>query len=546
MYHPDNEEEFEPLTESVPIGPDTNRLDPLWYKRAILYEVHVRAFFDTNKDGKGDFQGLAEKIPYLKKLGVTCLWLLPFFDSPLRDDGYDVRDYRKVHPDFGTIEDFKWFVKVAHEHGIRVLIELIMNHSSDQHKWFQESRKGRDNPYSDYYVWSDDPNKYKGTRIIFCDTEKSNWTYDPIRKQYYWHRFFSHQPDLNYDNPAVVAEMMDIARFWLDIGIDGFRADAIPYLYEREGTSNENLPETHEFCKHLRRFMEKEYPGTVLLSEANMMPKDAAAYFGNGDEFQMSFHFPIMPRLFMCLRAECRDKLVDIMEQTPDIPLSCQWVMFLRNHDELTLEMVTDEEREWMWGKYAYDRRMRCNLGIRRRLFPLVENHRIEVELLNALLFSLPGTPVIYYGDEIGMGDNIYLGDRNGVRTPMQWSCDRNAGFSRADTHALYLPLVSDPVYGYQSVNVEAQERSFYSILNWMRKMIRIRQKHLVFSMGSLVFCKHPKNRAVLAYLRMLPTTPVPSTSTAPNASIVAPISALPIDNFSQFGPTITRCEYFC
>ncbi|KAH7824003.1 maltose alpha-D-glucosyltransferase [Monocercomonoides exilis] len=412
MIHHIPAQRLEQPYELVKIHPYSNAEDPLWYKRAVLYEVHVRAFCDTNRDGKGDFQGLAEKIPYLKKLGVTCLWILPFFDSPLKDDGYDVRDYRKVHPDFGDLEDFKWFLKVAHESGLRVIIELIMNHTSDQHFWFQQSRLGKGNPYSDYYVWSDTDTRYSGTRIIFIDTEKSNWTFDPVRKQYFWHRFYSHQPDLNYDNPKVEEEMMDVARFWLKIGIDGFRADAVPYLYEREGTSNENLPETHQFFKRLRRMMDAEFPGTVLLSEANQLPIDAVEYFGRGDEFDMSFHFPVMPRLFMALRKETRFPIVEVMKETPDIPSACQWVVFLRNHDELTLEMVSEEEREYMWGEYAKDARMRCNLGIRRRLFPLVENSRLEAELLNALLFSLPGTPVIYYGDEIGMGDNVFLGDR--------------------------------------------------------------------------------------------------------------------------------------
>ncbi|KAA6393219.1 MAG: Maltose alpha-D-glucosyltransferase/ alpha-amylase [Streblomastix strix] len=537
-YKPD-EELFSPITKH------TNEQDPLWYKHAVLYEVHVRAFCDSNEDGKGDFQGLAEKIPYLRKLGVTCLWLLPFFDSPLKDDGYDIRDYYKVHPDFGDIDDFKWFLKVAHSNGLRVVIELIMNHTSDQHFWFQESKKdkidkvtGEINKYRDYYVWNKDDNRYLGTRIIFIDTEKSNWSYDEQRGEYYWHRFFSHQPDLNYDNEDVEKEMIEVARYWLKLGVDGFRADAVPYLYEREGTSNENLPETHQFFKRLRAIMDKEYPGTILLSEANQLPKEASQYFGVGDEFHLSFNFPVMPRLFIALRKQDRTPIVEVMNQTPDIPQNCQWVIFLRNHDELTLEMVSPEDRDYMWAEFAKDIRMRCNLGIRRRLFPLLDGHRQEVELLNALLLSLPGSPVIYYGDEIGMGDNVYLGDRNGVRTPMQWSIDRNGGFSRADPPLLYLPINSDPLYGYQSVNVEQQERLKYSFLNWMRSIIQVRQKHK----GSLVFCNPECNIHILSFLRILPYSPFPSTNIVPSSEVIAPMQSNTIVNEETLiGPSLTR-----
>jgi maltose alpha-D-glucosyltransferase / alpha-amylase len=477
--------------------------EDLWFKDAVFYELHVRGFYDANGDGVGDFQGLIEKLPYLESLGVTALWLLPFYLSPLEDDGYDIADYRRVHPSYGTIEDFRRFLDAAHARGLRVVTELVLNHTSDQHPWFQEARRDRGSPFRDYYVWSDTDTRYAGTRVIFNDTERSNWTWDPVAKQYYWHRFFSHQPDLNFDNPQVREEMFQVVRYWLDMGVDGFRVDAVPYLYEREGTSCENLPETHAFVKELRALVEREYPGRILLAEANQWPADVRAYFGDGDEFHMAFHFPVMPRIFMALRREDRTPVEDVIENTPAIPETCQWALFLRNHDELTLEMVTDDERLYMYGEFAKDPLMKVNLGIRRRLAPLLENGRRRIELLNALLFSLPGTPILYYGDEIGMGDNVYLGDRNGVRTPMQWTGDRNAGFSRADTNALYAPVISDPVFGWQGVNVEAQERVPTSLLNWMRRLIAVMKKHGrgVFGHGSIRFLK-PENRKVLAFLR--------------------------------------------
>ncbi len=475
--------------------------DPLWYKDAIIYEVPVKSFYDSNADGIGDFRGLMEKLDYLQDLGINTLWILPFYPSPLRDDGYDIADYYSVHPDYGTIEDFQAFLDEAHNRGIRVITELVMNHTSDQHPWFQSARSSPDSPYRDYYVWSDTDQRYLGARIIFIDTERSNWTWDPVAKQYFWHRFFSHQPDLNFDNPKVHEEMLNIVAFWLDKGVDGLRCDAIPYLYEREGTNCENLPETHAFVKKLRRFIDERFENRMLLAEANQWPADVREYFGDGDEFHMAFHFPIMPRIFMALRREDRTPIVEIIQQTPDIPESCQWAIFLRNHDELTLEMVTDAERDYMYYSYASDPRMRLNLGIRRRLAPLMENGRRQIELLNCLLLSLPGTPVIYYGDEIGMGDNIYLGDRNGVRTPMQWSIDRNAGFSRADAARLYSPVIVDPVYGYQAVNVEAQSRVATSLLNWMKRLIAIRKRYPALGRGSIQWL-HPANQRVLAYLR--------------------------------------------
>jgi maltose alpha-D-glucosyltransferase/alpha-amylase len=475
--------------------------DNLWYKDTIMYELHVRAFYDSNADGIGDFRGLIEKLDYLQDLGIDCIWLLPFYKSPLKDDGYDISDYFMVHPDYGTVEDFEAFLKEAHDRGIRVLADLVINHTSDQHQWFQESRRHPDGPYGDYYVWSDTDQRYKQARIIFTDTEISNWTWDPVRKQYFWHRFFSHQPDLNYDNPAVHQAMFDVMKFWLDRGIDGFRCDAVPYLYEREGTNCENLPETHAFCKQMRRFVDDNYTGRVLLAEANQWPADLLPYFGDGDEFHMCFNFPLMPRMFMALRREERRPIVDIISQLPRIPDNCQWGIFLRNHDELTLEMVTDEERDYMYREYARDPRMRLNLGIRRRLAPLLDNGRRQIELLNSLLLTLPGTPIIYYGDELGMGDNIYLGDRNGVRTPMQWTGDRNAGFSRADPQQLYAPVINDPVYGYQAVNVEAQMRTQTSLLRWMRRMIHVRKQYPVFGRGDTRFL-NPTNQKVLAFIR--------------------------------------------
>jgi len=475
--------------------------DPLWYKKAIIYEVHIRAFSDSNADGIGDIQGLIEKLPYIHSLGVTCLWLLPMYPSPLRDDGYDIADYYGIHPDYGTVDDFRELVDEAHKRGIRVLTELVVNHTSDQHPWFQEARRDPKSPKRNWYVWSDTDDKYKGARIIFLDTERSNWTWDPVAKQYFWHRFFSHQPDLNYHNPEVQQAMLDVMKFWLDIGVDGFRCDAVPYLFEREGTNCENLPETHAFLKKLRAKIEAEYQGRILLAEANQWPADVRLYFGEGDEFHMGFHFPVMPRLFMAVRREERTPIVEILQQTPEIPPNCQWALFLRNHDELTLEMVTDEDRDYMYREYARDARMRINLGIRRRLAPLMENGRRRIELMHSILFSLPGTPVLYYGDEIGMGDNYYLGDRNGVRTPMQWTGDRNGGFSRADTAQLYAPVISDPVFGYQALNVEAQERTRSSLLSWIRRLVRVRQRYPVFGFGTLRF-QNPANKKVLGFVR--------------------------------------------
>ncbi|MCY1023075.1 maltose alpha-D-glucosyltransferase [Pyxidicoccus sp. MSG2] len=476
-------------------------LDPLWYKKALIYELHLRAFHDSNGDGHGDIPGLIEKLPYLQDLGVDCLWLLPHYPSPLRDDGYDIADYYGIHPDYGTLADFQRLVDEAHKRGIRLITELVVNHTSDQHPWFQEARSDPKSPKRDWYVWSDSDEIYKGTRIIFVDTERSNWTWDPVAKQYFWHRFFSHQPDLNYDNPEVQEAMLDVMRFWLNMGVDGFRCDAVPYLFEREGTNCENLPETHAFLKKLRKTIDSEYQGKMLLAEANQWPADVRVYFGDGDEFHMGFHFPVMPRLFMGIRKEDRTPIVEIMQQTPDIPNNCQWAIFLRNHDELTLEMVTDEDRDYMYREYATDPRMRINLGIRRRLAPLMDNGRRRIELMHSLLFTLPGTPVMYYGDEIGMGDNIYLGDRNGVRTPMQWTSDRNAGFSRADYARLYAPVIADAVYGYQSINVEAQERVKSSLLHWVKRMIRIRQRYPVFALGTLRFLP-TENRKVLSFVR--------------------------------------------
>jgi maltose alpha-D-glucosyltransferase/alpha-amylase len=476
--------------------------DPLWYKDAVIYELHVRAFRDSNADGIGDFRGLVEKLDYLQDLGVTALWLLPFYPSPLRDDGYDIADYTSVNPLYGELEDFKTFLREAHRRGMRVITELVLNHTSDQHPWFQRARRAPPgSPERDFYVWSETPDKYADARIIFKDFEQSNWTWDPLARAYYWHRFYAHQPDLNYDNPVVRKEMLRLLDFWLDLGIDGLRLDAVPYLYEREGTNCENLPETHTLLQEVRRHIDANFKNRMLLAEANQWPEDSAAYFGNGDECHMAFHFPVMPRLFMALRMEDRFPVLDIMYQTPAIPDSCQWAVFLRNHDELTLEMVTDEDRDYMYRVYAQDRQARINLGIRRRLAPLLENHRGKIELMYALLFSLPGTPVLYYGDEIGMGDNIYLGDRNGVRTPMQWSGDRNAGFSQANPQRLYLPVVIDPAYHYEAVNVEAQQHDAYSLLWWMKHMIGLRKRHHAFGRGTLEFLS-PENNKVLAFVR--------------------------------------------
>jgi maltose alpha-D-glucosyltransferase/alpha-amylase len=476
--------------------------DGLWFKDAVIYELHVRTFMDGNDDGIGDFRGLITKLDHLAELGVTCIWVLPFFPSPLRDDGYDIADYFSVNPAYGTLDDFREFLNAAHERGMQVMIELVINHTSDQHPWFQRARKAPPGSVErDYYVWSDTPDKYRGVRIIFTDTEKSNWTWDEQAGAYFWHRFFSHQPDLNFDNPAVLDELLRVLHFWLDMGVDALRLDAIPYLVEREGTSCENVPETHDVIKKIRADVDAHYPNRMLLAEANQMPNEVRAYFGEGDECHMAFHFPVMPRLFMALRTENRQPLVDIMAQTPSIPENCQWALFLRNHDELTLEMVSDDERDYMYLAYSADPRMRVNVGIRRRLAPLVENNLRRVELLNSMLLSFPGTPIIYYGDEIGMGDNIYLGDRHGVRTPMQWSADRNGGFSRANPARLSSPVIMDPVYGYEAVNVEAQRDDPSSLLNWMRQMIKLRQLFKVFGRGSMEMLS-PSNPKIVAYVR--------------------------------------------
>jgi maltose alpha-D-glucosyltransferase/alpha-amylase len=476
--------------------------DDLWYKDAIIYQAHVRAFFDSNDDGIGDFQGLTRKLGYLQDLGVNTLWLLPFYPSPLRDDGYDIANFTAVNPSYGTLADVKAFLKEAHRRGLRVITELVVNHTSDQHAWFQKSRRAKPGtPWRDFYVWSDTPEKYTDARIIFKDFETSNWAWDPVAKSYYWHRFFSHQPDLNFENPAVHEALFKVLEFWMGLGVDAFRLDAIPYLYEREGTTSENLPETHDYLKKLRAHLDATYPGKMLLAEANQWPEDTLPYFGDGDECHMAFNFPVMPRMYMSLAMEDRFPIVDIMSQTPPIPENCQWAMFLRNHDELTLEMVTEEDRDYMWRTYAKETHARINLGIRRRLAPLLENHRGRIHLMNGLLFSFPGTPIIYYGDEIGMGDNIYLGDRNGVRTPMQWSGDRNAGFSRANPQKLYLPAIIDPAYHYEQVNVDAQQNSSHSLLWWTKRLIATRKRYKAFGRGTMEFL-HPENRKVLAFVR--------------------------------------------
>ena len=478
--------------------------NPLWYKDAVIYQAHVRAFFDSTDDGVGDFTGLTQKLEYVESLGVNTIWLLPFYPSPLRDDGYDIADYENIHPSYGTLADFDRFIEEAHRRQLRVITELVINHTSDQHPWFQAARRApAGSPEREFYVWSDTNQKYQGVRIIFTDTEKSNWSWDDTAKAYYWHRFFHHQPDLNFDNPAVLEAVIKVMRFWLDRGVDGLRLDAVPYLIEREGTICENLEETHDILKQIRKELDASYPDRMLLAEANQWPADVRPYFGDGDECHMAFHFPLMPRMFMAVRQEDRHPIVEILRQTPDIPDNCQWAMFLRNHDELTLEMVTDEERDYMYQAYAADPQMRINVGIRRRLAPLLENSRRRIELLHGLLFSMPGTPVIYYGDEIGMGDNIYLGDRNGVRTPMQWTGDRNGGFSRADPARLSAPPIMDPVYGYQALNVEAQSRSPFSMLNWMRRMLGLRKQFTVFGRGTIEFL-HTQNRKVLTYVRQL------------------------------------------
>ncbi len=476
--------------------------DALWYKDAIIYQLHVKSYRDSTGDGYGDFRGLIEKLDYIQQLGANTIWLLPFYPSPLKDDGYDIASYEEINPTYGTIQDFRAFLEASHERGIRVITELVINHTSDQHPWFQRARRApKGSPERNWYVWSDDPNKFADTRIIFTDTEKSNWSWDPEAQQFYWHRFFSHQPDLNFDNPEVLEAVINVMRFWLRMGVDGLRLDAIPYLIEREGTNCENLPETHEVLKKLRAALDAEFPGRIFLAEANQWPSDVRPYFGNSDECHMAFHFPVMPRMYMAIRKEDRTPMVDIMRQTPEIPPDCQWAVFLRNHDELTLEMVTGEERDYMYREYARDPRMRINVGIRRRLSPLMESGRRQIELMNALLMSMPGTPIIYYGDEIGMGDNIYLGDRNGVRTPMQWSADRNAGFSEADTAALFAPLIVDPPYGYHTVNVVAQERVPTSLLRWMRRLISVRQQYKAFGRGTWE-ALDAANRRVLVFLR--------------------------------------------
>ena len=524
--------------------------DPLWYKDAVFYQLHVKSFADSNGDGIGDFPGLTSRLHHLANLGVDCLWLQPMYPSPFRDDGYDISDYTNIHPSYGTLQDFSDFLQQAHSLGLRVIIELVLNHTSDQHAWFQEARSSTDNPRRDWYVWSDTDDRYRGVRIIFIDTELSNWAWDPVSKAYYWHRFFSHQPDLNFDNPDVREEIWRVMKFWLDLGVDGFRVDAVPYLVEREGTSCENLPETHDVLKGLRARLEVSFKDRVLLAEANMWPEDVRPYFGEGDEFHMSFHFPMMPRMFMALRLEDRKPLIDIIERTPSIPESCQWGLFLRNHDELTLEMVTDLERQYMWDEYAQDPRARINLGIRRRLAPLLDGDRRRIELMIGLLMSLPGSPIVYYGDEIGMGDNVYLGDRNSVRTPMQWTGGFNAGFSSADPERLWLPLVQNAVFGYQAINVESQQRNPTSLLNWMRRLIEVRRQARIFGRGSIEFLK-PDNHRVLAFTRtdgrdtILVVSNLAGTAQAVDLDLSRLAGAIPIEMFGHsVFPRIGREPY--
>ena len=507
--------------------------DPRWYQHAVFYEVLVRGFYDGNDDGTGDLRGITDKLDYLEWLGVDCLWLLPFYQSPLRDGGYDISDFFTILPEYGDLGDAVTLVEEAHRRGIRIIADLVVNHTSDAHPWFQESRQSRTNPKSDWYVWNDNDHRWSEARIIFVDTEKSNWTWDPVREQYYWHRFFSHQPDLNYDNEEVQQAMFDVVKFWLDIGLDGFRLDAVPYLYERDGTNGENLKDTHDYLKRLRKEVDSQFPGRVLLAEANQWPADVVDYFGDGDECHMCFHFPVMPRMFMAVRREQRFPITEILAQTPEIPDGCQWGMFLRNHDELTLEMVTDEERDYMYTEYAKDPRMKRNVGIARRLLPLVDNDRRVAELLHAMLFSMPGSPILYYGDEIGMGDNIYLGDRDGVRTPMQWTPDRNAGFSKADFARLYLPVLMDPVYGYQAVNVEAEVRDPSSMVHWMRRMIEIRKQHPLFGTGSFEVV-NVDNPSVLAYVRAQDDDAVLCVN---NLSRFAQPAELPLQQFAGRTP---------
>jgi len=477
-------------------------MDSLWYKDAVFYELNVRTFFDSSGDGHGDLRGLTQKLDYFQDLGVDCLWLLPINPSPLKDGGYDVSDYYGIMPEYGSLDDFKGLIEAAHTRGIRIIMDLVINHTSDQHPWFQSARMDPDSPYRDYYVWSDTDQKYQDARIIFLDFEKSNWTYDEAAGQYYWHRFYSHQPDLNFDNPAVWDEVLDVIKFWLDLGVDGFRVDAVPYLYEREGTNCENLPETHGYLKVLRRYVDEHYPGRILLCEANQWPEDVRPYFGDGDEFHMGFHFPVMPRIYMALRRADRSPLVEILERTPEIPPDCQWCTFLRNHDELTLEMVTQDERQWMWQEYAPDTRMRLNLGIRRRLAPLLDNDLRKIALLNSLLFTLPGSPIIYYGDELGMGDNIWLPDRDGVRTPMQWDDRINAGFSIANPGDLFLPLIEAPPYGPAHVNVAAQQSEPGSLWHRIRQMIAVRKRYSAFGRGNIEWLDLDAF-AVAGYLRI-------------------------------------------
>ena len=520
-------EHHEAITDSFDV--DQPR-DPEWYKRAVFYEVLVRGFQDSTGDGTGDLRGLTSRLDYLEWLGIDCIWLLPIYTSPLRDGGYDISDFTAVLDEYGNIGDFVTLVDEAHKRGIRVIADLVMNHTSDQHPWFQASRSDPDSPFRDFYVWSDTDDKYSGARVIFVDTEQSNWTFDPVRGQYYWHRFFSHQPDLNFENPKVQDAMIEVLRFWLDLGIDGFRLDAVPYLYEREGTNCENLKETHEYLKRIRTEIDKLYPDRVLLAEANQWPADVVDYFGDaevgGDECHMAFHFPLMPRIFMAVRREQRYPISEILAQTPAIPASCQWGIFLRNHDELTLEMVADDERDYMYAEYAKDPRMKANIGIRRRLAPLLENDRNQLELFTALLLSLPGSPVLYYGDEIAMGDNIWLGDRDGVRTPMQWTPDRNGGFSQTDPQRLYLPPIMDAIYGYQSLNVEAQQRNAGSILQWTRRMIEIRKRHPVFGTGIYEELTS-SNPSVLAFVR-LPSAEDPDTDGSDRILCVNNLSRFP------------------
>jgi len=493
------------MNDTTTVDTTKSGSDQDWFKDAVIYELHLRAFADSNGDGLGDLVGLRHRLDYLADLGITAIWLLPFYPSPQRDNGYDIADYRTVNPEYGSTQDFQELLDAAHERGIRVITELVINHTSDQHPWFERARRApKGSPERDFYVWTDDPEDYSDARIIFQDFETSNWTWDPVAGQYFWHRFYSHQPDLNFDNPAVEAAVLDVLDFWLGMGVDGLRLDAVPYLYEREGTTCENLPETHAALKRMRAHMDSKYENRMLLAEANQWPEESAAYFGDGDECHMNFHFPVMPRLFMSVQMENRTPIIDIMEQTPEPPEGCQWATFLRNHDELTLEMVTEEERDLMLRAYARDDEMRINLGIRRRLAPLLGNDRRKIELLNALLFSLPGTPVVYYGDEIGMGDNVYLGDRDGVRTPMQWSADRNAGFSTSNPHRLYLPLITEQEYHYESINVETQSENPASLLSWMRQLIALRNRHTVLGRGAIEF-HEPENPHVLAFTRTMP-----------------------------------------